>query len=208
MKSRLLAFVIQCIALPICCLAPGVTLAQANSSAAEFGELVRSLLVPTSATPDPPSWGLGAHPAVRWKSPIPQPAEASLVKDGLPMSRTGVVQITGGGQPTHRSSTNQPGQWNLILAGSRASPLEARLAMDRQADAGLDPSAALKAAGFKIEALCEPGGISSGTTLYAVEAAGYRPVLLAHEWSSGSAGTWMQLTVAYTKQSAARLKCE
>jgi hypothetical protein len=80
--------------------------------------------------------------------------------------------------------------------------------MDRQADGGLDPEAALKAAGFKVKALCKPGGISSGTTLYAIEAAGHRPALLAHEWSSGSAGTWMNLSVAYTKQRGARLKCE
>lgn len=210
MNSRSLAIVVQCIALATCCFAPGIALAQAGSSVAEFGDLVKSLLVPTSAKPDLPSWGLGAHPAVRWNSATPQPSEAHLVNDGLPMSRTGVTQIAVKGQPTHRADAHQPGQWNVTLAGSLASPLEGRLEMAKFDSAGewLDPAAVLKAAGFKVEATCKSGEISSGTSLYAVETAGYRPVLLAHTWSSGSAGTWMGMTFAYTKERAAKLKCE
>lgn len=124
MNSRSLAIVIQCIALATCCFAPGIALAQAGSSVAEFGDLVKSLLVPASAKPDPPSWGLGAHPAVRWNSATPQPSEAHLVNDGLPMSRTGVAQIA------------VKGQWNVTLAGSLASPLEVRLEMAKFDSAG------------------------------------------------------------------------
>ncbi|WP_306536886.1 hypothetical protein [Geobacter sp.] len=124
------------------------------------------------------------------------------------MARTGVVTITVAGKVTHRHSANRAGHWNIVLAGSPASSVESRLSMDKQADGGLDPTDALKAAGFKVKALCKPGGISSGTGLYAVEAAGYRPVVMAHEWSSGSAGSWTSLTFAYTKQRAAKLRCE
>ncbi|MGH8614307.1 MAG: hypothetical protein ACREYF_20335 [Gammaproteobacteria bacterium] len=199
MNSRSLAIVIHRIALATCCFAPAIALAQAGSSVAEFGDLVKSLLVPASAKPDPPSWSLGAHPAVRWNSATPQPSEAHLVNDGLPMSRTGVAQIA------------VKGQWNVTLAGSLASPLEVRLEMAQFDSSGgwLDPAAVLKeAGGFKVEATCKSGEISSGTSLYAVETAGYRPVLLAHTWSSGTAGTWMGMTFAYTKERAAKLKCE
>ena len=199
MNSKLLAICSQCVAIFICANAPTVIAAQTNSSAADFGELVRSLLVPAGAAP---SWNLGAHPAVRWKSPAPMPAGTDLVKDGLPMSRTGVVQIT------YSNDSSQSSQWDVTLAGSRAAPLESSLSMDKQGDSGIYPPDALKAAGFKLKALCKPEFISSGTALYEISAAGYRPAVLAHEWSSGSAGDWMALTFAYTKQRAAKLKCE
>lgn len=200
MNSKLLSICSQCVAIFFCANAPIVNAAQTNSSAADLGGLVKSLLVPAGAAP---SWNLGAHPAVRWKSPAPMPAEAYLVKDGLPMSRTGVVHIT------HSSDTSQPSQWGITLAGSRASPLETNLSLDRygESDNGIWPDD-LKAAGFKLKALCKPEFISSGKALYEISAAGYRPAVLAHEWSSGSAGTWMALTFAYTKQRAVKLKCE
>ena len=198
MNSKLLSIWGQCVAIFICANAPTVIAAQTNSSAADFGELVRSLLVPAGATP---SWNLGAHPAVRWKSPAPKPAGTDLVKNGLPMSRTGVVQIT------HSSDTSQSSQWDITLAGSRASPLESSLSLGER-DSGIYPPDDLKAAGFKLKALCEPGGISSGTALYEISAAGYRPAVLAYEWSGGSAGTSEYLAFAYTKQRAAKLKCE
>jgi hypothetical protein len=199
MNSKLLAICSQCVAIFICANAPTVIAAQTNSSVADFGDLVKSFLIPASAVP---SWNLGAHPAVRWESPTPKPAGTDLAKDGLPMSRTGVVQIS------HSSDTSQSSQWDVTLAGSRTSPLETSLSMDKQGESGIYPPDDLKAAGFKLKALCEPGGISSGTALYEISAAGYRPAVLAHEWSSGSAGTWMALTFAYTKQRAAKLKCE
>ena len=124
------------------------------------------------------------------------------------MSRSGAVQITVDGQVTHRSDANQPGQWNVTLAGSSASPLEFRFSMDKLGVIGIGQPDALKAAGFTVKTLCESGEISSGTSLYEIEAAGYRPAVLAHEWSGGSAGTWVALTFAYTKQRAAKLKCE
>jgi hypothetical protein len=146
---------------------------------------------------------------VRWKSPAPEPAEAYLVEDGLLMSRTGVVQITVDGQLTHRNDTNQPGQWNVTLAGSRASPLEFNLSIHSPGgEMGIVPPDDFKAAGFKVKTLCKSGEISSGTSLYEIGAAGYRPAVLAHEWSAGSAGTSSALTFAYTKQRAAKLKCE
>jgi len=198
MNSKLLSICSQCVAIFICANAPTVNAVQTNSSAAELGGLVKSLLVPARAAP---SWNLGAHPAVRWKSPTPKPAGTDLVKDGLPMSRTGVVQIT------HSSDTSQSSQWHVTMAGSRASPLESSLSLDRHGESGIWPDD-LKAAGFKVKALCKSEFSSSGTELYEISAAGYRPAVLAHEWSSGSAGTWMALTFAYTKQRAAKLKCE
>jgi len=107
MNSQLLAICSQCVAIIFCANAPIVFAAQTNSSAADLGELVRSLLVPAGATP---SWNLGAHPAVRWESPAPKPAGTDLVKDGLPMSRTGVVQII------HSNGTSQSSEWDVTLA--------------------------------------------------------------------------------------------
>ena len=129
MNSKLLAICSQCVAIFICANAPTVIAAQTNSSVADFGDLVKSFLIPASAVP---SWNLGAHPAVRWKSPAPKPAGTDLVKDGLPMSRTGVVQIT------HSSDTSQSSQWDVTLAGSRASPLESSLGLDGR-DSGISP---------------------------------------------------------------------
>jgi len=196
MNSKLFAICSQCVAIFICANAPTIVAAQTNSAAADFGELVKSLLVPEGAEP---SWNLGAHPAVRWKSPAPVPAEAYLVNDGLPMSRTGVVHIT------HSRDTSQRSQWGITLAGSRASPMESSLGTDD--DSGIWPPDALEAAGFKLKELCKPEFASSGTALYEISAAGYRPAVLAHEWSSGSAGTSRVLTLVYTKQRAAKLKC-
>ena len=199
MKSKLLAICSQWVAIFFCANAPTVVAAQTTSSAADFGELVRALLVPAGVAP---SWNLGAHPSVHWKSPTPKPSETHLAKDGLPMSRMGVVHITDG------IGTNQSSQWNVVVAGSRASPLESSLSMGKQGDSGFHTPAELEEAGFKLKALCEPGGISSGTALYEISAAGYQPAVLAHEWSAGSAGTWMSLIFAYTEQRAAKLKCE
>lgn len=205
MNSKLLAICSQCVAIFICANVPIVNAAQTNSSAADLGDLVKSFLVPAGAAV---GWNLGAHPAVRWKSPAPKPTEAYLVKDGLPMSRTGVVQITVKGQVTHSSDTNQPGQWDVTLAGSRASPLEFSLSMHSPGgEMGIVPPDDLKAAGFKVKTLCKSKFISSGISLYEIGAAGYRPAVLAHDWSAGSAGTSSALTFVYTKQRAAKLKC-
>lgn len=198
MNSKLLAICSRWVAIFICANAPTIVAAQTNSSAADFGDLVRSLLVPAGVAP---SWNLGAHPSVHWKSPTPKPSEAHLAKDGLPMSRIGVVQIADG------VGTNQSSQWTVAVAGSRASPLESSLSMGKQGDSGFHGPEELEAAGFKLKALCKPEFIGSGTVLYEISAAGYQPAVLAHEWSSGSAGTWMGLTLAYTKQRAAKLRC-
>lgn len=208
MCSEFLTLSTRYVGLVIYALASSGALAQEKSLGADFPELVKSFLVPASAIPEPPNWSLGAHPAVRWKSPAPQPADARLVKSGLPMAREGIVQITVDGQVTHQRKGAQPGLWEVTLAGSRASPLEVHLAMEQHADGGLWPADVLKSAGFKVKVLCKPGGISSGTALYAIQTTGYRPVVLAHEWSGGSAGTWMSLTFAYTKQRASKLHCE
>ena len=127
------------------------------------------------------------------------------------MARKGVVQITVGGKITHdrRERPKQPGQWNVTLAGSHAAPLELVLDMDQQTEGGIvGPAEVLKAAGFQVKPLCKSPFISSGTNLYVVKAAGYRPVVLAHHWSSGSAGNWESVTLAYTNQRAAKQQCE
>ncbi|HSP30734.1 MAG TPA: hypothetical protein VLO13_01795, partial [Halomonas sp.] len=126
MNSKLLAICSQCVAIFICANAPTVIAAQTKSSVANVGDLVKSFLIPAS-------WNLGAHPAVRWKSPAPKPAGTDLVKDGLPMSRTGVVQIT------YSSDTSQSSQWDVTLAGSRASPIKSSLSMDKQGESGIYP---------------------------------------------------------------------
>lgn len=205
MNSRLLARCMQCVAIFLSTGASDVIAAQTDSSAVDIGDLVKAFLIPAGAVP---GWKMGAHPAVRWSSPAPKPAGAELARDGLPLSRTGTVQITVNGQASHRSDSGQPGLWNVTLAGSSASPQEFRLGMDRQGEIGIEQPDALKAAGLKVKALCKSGEISSGTSLYEIGAAGYRPAVLAHEWSSGSAGTWVALTFAYTRPRAAKLKCE
>lgn len=205
MHSRLLLICSQCVVVLLCTSAPTDVAAQTTSSAADLGDLVKAFLIPSDAVP---SWSLGGHSAVRWESSAPKPAAADLVKDGLPMSRTGVVQITVDGEVTHRSDAGQPGLWKVTLAGSSSAPLEFRLSMDRPGVIGIEQPDALKAAGLVVKSLCKSREISSGTSLYEVGAAGHRPAVLAHEWSSGSAGTWVALTFAYTKERAATLKCE
>lgn len=197
-----------CIAVLVALLLHAETRAQSRSVGVEFSELVRGLMVAEGANPAQPGWGLGNHAGLRWQSAGPGPASAALARDGLPVSRRGQVQINVGGRPTHFRKPAQAGLWNLELAGSRAQPMEARLGMDQQADGGIEPAEALRSAGFSVRALCKPGGISSGTAVFRVQAPGYRPATLAHEWSSGSAGTHVSLRLAYTKARAARLVCE
>ena len=81
MNSKLLAICSQCVAIFICANAPTVFAAQTNSSAADFGDLVKSFLIPASAVP---SWNLGGHPAVRWESSAPKPAGATLSRMDCP----------------------------------------------------------------------------------------------------------------------------
>jgi hypothetical protein len=190
------------------CLASSMAIAQPTPAAAEFSDLMKSLMVPVGPPATPPDWSLGEHPALRWKSATPQPSEVHLARDELPMARLGVVHVTVDGKITHKRADRpgQPGQWNVVLAGSRSAPLEARLDMHDPAGAS-GWAANLKAAGFKVKALCKAPFVSSGTAVYAIEAAGYRPALLAEEWSAGSAGTSTQLTIAYTKQRAEKLQC-
>jgi hypothetical protein len=195
--------------LALTCLVSSMAMAQPKPATAEFSDLVKSLLVPVGSASAPPDWNLGAHPALRWKSATPQPSEAHLARDGLPVARLGVVQVTVDGKITHKrgDGPGQPGQWNVMLAGSRNAPLEARLDMHDPAGAS-GWAAKLKTAGFKLKALCKAPFVSSGTVVYAIETAGYRPAVLAEEWSAGSAGTSTLLTIPYSKQRAAKLKCE
>jgi hypothetical protein len=190
----------------VCAAAPAAAFAQAK--AVEFAELVTVFLVPAAAASDQPSWSLGAHPAIRWKSTGPQPASARLAKGGLPLSRTGTVAITVGGRPTHEHDGNRPGQWELTLAGTSAYPAELQIVIDRAAALGFEPAEALRAHGFKVKALCKPGGISSGAAVYTVEAPGHKAVAMWHEWSGGSAGTSAQVKLAYGKSRAAKMQCE
>ena len=159
-----------------------------------------------AAASDQPSWSLG-DPAIRWKSTSPQPASAWLAKDGLPLSRTGTVAITVGGRPTHEHDANRPGQWELMLAGTSAHPAELRV-IDTPGALGFEPADALRAGGFKVKALCKPGGISSGAIVYTVEAPGHRAVVMRHEWSAGSAGTSVLIKFANAKSRAAKMQCE
>lgn len=209
MVSRLITLIAQHIVLTLSCLASSMAFAQPTPATAEFSDLVKSLLVPVGSAPAPPDWNLGAHPALRWKSATPQPSAADLTRDGLPMARLGVVHMTVHGKITHKRADRpgQPGQWNVMLAGSRGAPLEARLDMHDPAGAS-GWAARLKEAAFKVKTLCKAPFVSSGTVVYAIETAGYRPAVLAEEWSSGSAGTSTLLTIAYTKQRAAKLKCQ
>ncbi|MEO8806347.1 MAG: hypothetical protein ABI433_09705 [Burkholderiaceae bacterium] len=197
-----------CIAVLVALSLHAETRAQTQSAGIEFADLVRALMVPEGANPAQPGWALGTHVALRWQSGGPGPPAAALARDGLPVSRKALVQINVGGQPTHFRKPAQAGQWTVELAGSRDRPMEAHLSMDRQADAGIEPAAALRSAGFSVRALCKPGGISSGTAVFRIRAPGYHPAALAHEWSSGSAGTHVSLRLAYTQTRAARLRCE
>lgn len=187
-------------------MAPAAAFAQEKSI--EFADLVTAFLVPSGAKPDLPSWNFAAHPSIRWTSSTPKAASAWLAKDGLPLSRTGAAGITVGGQLTHDNGANRPGQWNLALAGTSAQPTEVHISMDRAAALGFEPADALRARGFKVKALCKPGGISSGTAVYAVEAPGHRAVVMSHEWSGGSAGTTAAVKLAYTKPRAVKMQCE
>lgn len=188
-------------------LVAAVPTALAQPRSVEFVELVKAVMVPVAEKPDPPSWNLGANPAIRWKSATPAPAAASLVKDGLPLAREGSAQVTVGGKVTHLRGRKEPGRWNVTLAGTSAYPMEFHLAMDSQADSGIAPAEELSAAGFKVKALCQPVHISSGKTVYAVEAPGYRAVVMSHEWSAGSGGTWMEVKLAYVKSRVAKMRC-
>ena len=162
-------------------LAIGVPSQAATLEQIEFAELVTAFLVPVGAKPNRPTWSLGAHPSIRWESSTPQAASASIAKDGLPLSRTGTVVITVGGELTHDHGANQPGQWDLALAGTSAQPTEVHILMDRAAAFGFEPADALRARGFEVKALCKPGFISSGTAVYSVEAPGHRAVTMSHE---------------------------
>lgn len=208
MVSRPITRMAQYTVLALSCLASSIAFAQPKPATAEFSDLVKSLLVPTDSVSAAPDWNLSGHPALRWKNATPQPSEAYLVKDGLPMARLGVVHMTVDGKITHKRGNRpgQPGQWNVALAGSRSSPLEARLDMHDPAGAS-GWAATLKDAGFKVKALCKTPSVSSGTVVYAIETAGYLPATLAEEWSAGSGGTSTQLTIAYSKQRAAKLQC-
>ncbi len=206
MVSRPITLMAQHTVLALTCLASSIAFAQPKPATAEFSDLVKSLLVPTDSVSAAPDWNLGGHPALRWKSATPQPSEAYLVKDGLPMARLGVVRMTVGGKFTHERSDRQPGQWDVVMAGNRSTPLEARLGMHDPGGAS-GWAARLQAAGFKVKALCKTPSVSSGTVVYAIETAGYLPATLAEEWSAGSGGTSTQLTIAYSKQRAAKLQC-
>jgi len=206
MFQRILTLLASYVVCAAGAVAPAAALGQAKPI--EFADLVTAFLVPVAAKPDRPSWSLGAHPAIRWKSTTPQPASAALAKDGLPSSRIGTVVITVGDQLTHRHDAHQPGQWNLVLAGTSAAPTELHILMDRAAAVGFEPADALRARGFKVKALCKPGGISSGKTVYTVEAPGHRAATLSHEWSGGSGGTRVGLRLAYDKPRSAKMQCE
>ena len=207
MVSKAMTVMAQHTMLALTCLAFSMAIAQPKPTAAEFSDLVKSLMVPVGSAPAPPDWNLGAHPALRWKSAAPQPARY-VVKDGLPIARVGVVRITTDGQMI-TTQHGEPVQWEVTLAGSQTGPLEASLRTGLPMGSGMNPAIDLKAAGFRVRALCKPTLVSMGTELFALEKPGYRPVILAHEWGqAGRTGTHVELTLFYTKQRAAKLQCQ
>lgn len=205
MFRRLLTHAAPFVASLACAFAPADSSAQSRSI--EFAELVKVLLVPVGETSDPPSWLQVEHPAIRWKSAAPRPADPPLVKEGLLLARNGAVRITVGGRLTHLRG-NRPGQWTVAIAGTTSHPMEAQLSMDVPADVAFDPAQALRSAGFKVEPLCKPGDVGSGRSVYAVEVPGHRPVSMSHEWSAGNGGTWMEVKFAYTPNRAALMHCK
>ncbi len=73
---------------------------------------------------------------------------------------------------------------------------------------GFEPAEALRARGFKVKVLCKPGGIGSGTAVYAVELPGHRAVAMSHEGSAGSGDTSAIVKLAYTGPRATKMQCE
>ncbi|MEY4563749.1 MAG: hypothetical protein RLZZ618_3026 [Pseudomonadota bacterium] len=197
---------------PFCLLALacfGMNKAAAQSTV-EFSELVKSLMIPAGPTHQLPGWDLPMHPAIRWKDASPRPAGKSSDRDALPMVREGTVFVTVNGQPSYVPI--KPGTpaslWHVTLRGSRQGRLEAELAQGEYGEGTSLPIALLKPAKFQVRSLCKPQGISSGMEVFAVATQGVHPVVLGHEWSSGSAGTMAWLRFAFTTQRAAKLKCE
>ncbi len=193
--------------LVVACLRVDMAAAQ---SKVEFGELVKSLMVPPGPTQNLPDWSLPMHPAIRWKDSAPRPAAKSSDRDALPMVREGTVFITVDGQPSY--APNKPGTpaslWYVTLKGTRQGRLEAELAQAAYGDGMSLPPDLLKPAGFRVKSMCKPQGISSGMEVFAVATLGFHPAVLGYEWSSGSAGTTVWLRFAFTSQRAAKLKCE
>lgn len=205
MYRRLLTHAAPWIAGVACAVAPVVAGAQSRS--VEFAELVKVLLAPVSEQSGLPHWLLVEHAAIRWKSAAPRPSDPPLDGNGLLLSRNGAVRITVGGQITHLNG-QRPGQWLVTIAGTTSHPMEAHLSMDKPGNVTFDPAEVLRAAGFKVEPLCKPGGVGSGKSVFSLEVPGQRPVGLSHEWSSGSGGTWMAVKIAYTPKRAALMHCE
>jgi hypothetical protein len=150
------------------------------------------------------------HPAIRWKDAGPRPAPKSNDPDALPLVREGTVFITIGGQSSYTPSKpgTPPGLWHIVLKGTRQGRLEAELTQAAYADPTFELPALLTPAGFRVRSMCKPQGISSGQEVFTVAAPGAHPAVVAHEWSSGSAGTMAWFKWAFTSQRAARLKCE
>ncbi len=169
---------------------------------------MKALMLPKGTT-HPPAWSFIDALPVRWKSAAPVAASPADRREGLPQMREGSFELLVGGKPSFTAPAKAvSGRWSVQLFGSAAGVSEVRwspAAMVEDLDDGLG---GLEAAGFKMRQVCTSPYVSSNTLVFRIARPDSLVATLVREFSSGSGGRIVYLSLRYTRERVAKAMCE
>jgi len=198
----------------ICLAGIPASFAQSSNSRIELSELIRTFMIPRGVSYNILGWDTGseAETPISWQHAGLERCPAYVIKElGTQFCRTGQATVMVRGKPTHTvlGRVVEPGKWEIILKGPRSGVAFVTLGPginSQQLGSGLLESASSNAAdGFQLSALKSCGVTTSGFRQFRVTALGKEAALAHEEWSCGSAGCSISITLSSDLTSASRL---
>jgi hypothetical protein len=186
-------------ALPVLLMAIGQTPllhAQTSSKAIELDQLIRLILIPSTASYNVGDWreGSDAQSPINWlHAGIEEAGPKGRVDYGVsyPFVRRGEVVVTVNRKPTHEvlGRRVEPGKWDVTLFGARAGTAALGLSPQSSSHDMPDLMGYFKKKGIVFKHLkCFKEPPISGNEVHSMLVKGYKPVYLQYGWSAGSGG--------------------
>ncbi len=172
----------------------------------DIARLMQALMLPKGTT-HPPDWNLLDALPIAWTNRAPVAASVADRHDGMPQQRSGSFVLGVRSKPAWRGAGGAPGRWQIGLLGSAAGVSEVRWSPQAMAEALEDGIDTLAAAGFVLRRVCQSPGVTSQTTVWRIARAGSLAATLVREFSAGSAGQTVDLSLRYTRSRVEAARC-
>lgn len=184
----------------------------AEATSIEMVELIKMLMPPQGEPETLGDWSWGAQPGspITWETTGIEETSPEEQKAGYPYRRVGKAVLSIDGKPTHQILEKNivPGQWNIILMGPHGG--FTRVILGTFTGGELGGGMLLKSLEKQLPSRhyrCKPDAISSGNEVFIVEVPGKKPIWINEEWSCGSGGCGVSLSIVFTKKAADKFEC-